>query len=68
MTALKKIEQGVEVENGKTCRGCKLYMLTNFSHIKKDMFVVNSGVCTNPKSDHYQHVVTEDHPACEESQ
>jgi len=55
MTAKIKIERGIEVENRDICKRCI------FQGIPLGVILT----CQNKKSDHYLHLITENHPACE---
>ena len=57
MTEVKYIEQGVEKTREEWCAGCAALISM------EDHDLV--GVCGNPESDHYMHLICRNHRACE---
>lgn len=60
MTALMKTERGVEEKVEGRCIDCPCFEI--FGHNERGRI----GVCDNEKSEHHKHVVSWDHPRCED--
>lgn len=56
MTALIKIEKGVQVAHEMECLDCAAWVCERGE---------DWGLCNNERSDHFAHVVYFKHPACE---